>query len=136
MAKKKITEGKIKTALVSTLTLMSLAGTYICIHSFLQLNWVKINIFQNFSEISNCVSFFKLFIWLLISCVYFDPYSYITTGINLVLKTSFWCMNFKSTKLGYIIITLGNICRKLASVLSETDMKEIKFSGHERIRYM
>lgn len=40
MAKKKnkITEGKIKTALVSTLTLMSLAGTYICIHSFLHLN--------------------------------------------------------------------------------------------------
>lgn len=34
--------------------------------------------FQNFTEISNCVSFFKLFIWRLVSCVYFDPYSYIS----------------------------------------------------------
>lgn len=36
--KKKITEGKIKTALVSTLTLMSLAGTYIICFSKLYRN--------------------------------------------------------------------------------------------------
>lgn len=45
-------------------------------------------------------------------------------------------MNFKLIKFGYIIIMLGNICRKLVFVLLEMDMKEIKFFGYEWIRYM